>query len=435
MTYERYIKEEISTAVTAQLPEKLLKAAERPDAIIIYKEEGKVLGCLVSYRNNIHPNALYLKYDIDEAVNTSDIYSGLFDQLISIVNEENYIISAETVTASFLSFLVTNRFFEWRRTYKKFFHIDTLNTLYSTAYGIDKNDTFELREKDIETLKRVYEYTHRLNPPKELEVEEWKEIIERNLDKTSSLLLRDTDENLNGYIFIYHGESSQDKKIGECYFKDESAKQLLLQSFAKKLETMKREGVLNILVKSETNDYYASDLFDRLFKRQQADLYTFINTKNINFELDDIEYKDYLTVHNWRKDKVFSEINHWSMIEGISTTKKWWKRIIGQQSESFQRKKINVNGEMVGYVDYYIEGESIEIGIAVGQKEYRDNGLGTVCLNYCAMRLVHQNPSKRVVSITASTNNAAQRMLSKAGFKYESDIDNDGYLYAFERYK
>jgi RimJ/RimL family protein N-acetyltransferase len=435
VVYKVYQVEEMPTVIVEQLPERLSEYRKTAETIVTYEEDGKVLSYLIVYRHRMHSEAFYLKYDMIQSDMTKEMYTNLFIHFQPDRVQENFIVSTENVPKALLDFLAEQRFFEMHRTYEKYFHIDTLISLSPITYDVQSTHSFSLKKEDISELVSIYEYTHRLNPSKKLSESQWFNIIKEDLDESASVLIRSKEGNVAGYILIYNGQASDDKEIGWCYFRDEVTRKSLVRIFARKLEKMKRNGVLNILIEADTSDRYAYGLFERILRRQLADTYTFMRLNDANIEMKDIEYEDYAVVNEWQKDKEFCESNHWDTAGDTETMKNWWINILKQQSPEFKRYKICLNHKMVGYIDQYTSDHSIEMGLAIGDKDARNNGLGTMCLSQLTMKALLQHPSKRVIAITDQKNTASQRMLIKAGYKFEHNIDQDECLYVFERYK
>jgi RimJ/RimL family protein N-acetyltransferase len=435
MAYKIYQIGEIPTDIEKQLPESSLEYRKTVEIVTTYEEGRKVLSALIAYRNDMHPDALYLKYEMIQDDMDKKIYTDLFIKLRQNKSQKNFIISTENMTKTLLAFLADQGFFEMQRTYEKYFHIDTLISLSPMTYNVQSSHSFSVNQDDVSELVHVYEYTHRLNPPKQLSEPQWLNLITEDLDEDFSVLIRNNGGNVTGYILVYNGDAFDDKEIGWCYFKDEKTRKSLVNIFSRKLEEMKRNGVLNILIEADTSNRYTYGLFERALRRQLADTYTFICLSDSNIEIRDIEYEDYVAVNAWQKDKEFCESNHWDMDNDIETMKNWWMNILKQQSPEFKRYKICVNHKMVGYIDQYTSDHSIEMGLAIGDKDTRNNGIGTMCLSQLTMEASLQHHSKRIIAITDQKNMASQRMLTKAGYKFEKNIDKDDCLYVFERYK
>lgn len=138
---------------------------------------------------------------------------------------------------------------------------------------------------------------------------------------------------------------------------------------------------------------------------------------------------DYEAVLNWSKDDLFCAANDWEKDRDEEELYQWWVRCVNIQAEDFIRLGIEFNGKLIGYADLAnIEGNTAEIGIAIGDSSIWGKGIGyhsTLSLmNYASSKL----GVTEFIAETHETNIRSQKMLQKLGFEEVSRIGSEEYM-------
>lgn len=122
-------------------------------------------------------------------------------------------------------------------------------------------------------------------------------------------------------------------------------------------------------------------------------------------------------LYTWSQDREFCFANDWPRNQTIGDISSWWEHVIQQQSRGFKRQAIYYRDIMIGYFDIvHHEDSIIELGIAIGHREFRKVGLGTLIFSKITKEASIEYPGMKIIAITQSSNIAAQRMMIKSGY-------------------
>lgn len=306
MKYNIYDSESIPGKIINVFPEHILKKLKSAVRVITAECDNIFNGCLTAHKNTMNPDALYLDFNVQSS-NSPNRYHHLFQKLKNKEPHTNFILSKDKISENELSFLVQHQFVELRRTYWEQYKIEEcIEGAVTIQYYPDKG-YFRLDDKDISKMRTVYEYTHRMHPPKNVSIKSWRNIVEQYIDKENSIIIRGAVGCVRAYVLIYHGDNVDEREIGWCYFEDSVAELMLRNAYQEKLKYMKSQDVDYLWIEVDTSDSFACRLFEHQIRHQKADKYTFIRKVRDGAKLNEIEQSDYLTVHEWSKDEIFCE--------------------------------------------------------------------------------------------------------------------------------
>ncbi|MCG7344349.1 GNAT family N-acetyltransferase [Sporosarcina sp. ACRSL] len=138
---------------------------------------------------------------------------------------------------------------------------------------------------------------------------------------------------------------------------------------------------------------------------------------------------DYETVLKWSKDDQFCSANDWERNRDEEELRQWWIFCVNNRADDFIRMGIELDGKMIGYADLAnIEGNTAEIGIAIGESSLWGRGIGY----HAAQRLMEYASTKLGITVftaeTHETNKRSRKMLENLGFEETSRIGTEEYL-------
>lgn len=148
-----------------------------------------------------------------------------------------------------------------------------------------------------------------------------------------------------------------------------------------------------------------------------------------NIIIRPINIDDYKFVLIWSKDKNFCEANGWEKNRNPEELYQWWYDCVNNVSEDFIRMGIELNQSLIGYADLAcIEGNTAEIGIAIGDSTLWGKGIGFTSAKY----MIDYASNKLGINIfsaeTHEANIRSKKMLDKLGFTEISRMGNEYYL-------
>ena len=141
-----------------------------------------------------------------------------------------------------------------------------------------------------------------------------------------------------------------------------------------------------------------------------------------------LRMNDYLQVLGWSKDEAFCIANGWDINRVESELYEWWQGCVNRKSEDFIRLGIEWNDQLIGYGDLAsINGNSAEIGIAIGDSSKWGKGIG----RQATKLLIAYAYEKLAISVfdaeTHASNIRSRKMLEKIGFKEISRVGSEMY--------
>lgn len=203
--------------------------------------------------NNIHPKAAYLNI---EHTNFSSYFKDVkarypsFDYIIWLDESDSY---DEYRALGFV---------EFRRTYD--IEIDASEfQLYLTTHWslleVVEEEALKLNDALVYQWFLVYQKTHKVNPVMEYNYKLFKDILEKELDISHSIIISTKGE-ITAYVLVYFYESDV-REIGYVYYKDETLKLELFSLLSKRLESLQNIGVTKIISEVDNTDIFAHELF------------------------------------------------------------------------------------------------------------------------------------------------------------------------------
>lgn len=381
--------------------------------------------------NPFHPNSIYL-------VSENKNFNLYFEELKRKFPYHDYILNIEDYEVNnFFDY----GFIECRRTYDLNVEINRfLNHFFENKENIVQqfSNPFMLSDQLVNKWYETYKKTHKVNPVKSFNLEEFKERLVEDLDFENSIVIFNTQSEIIAYALIYD-DSKDTKEIGYVYFKNNTSKQQLLEVLFTRLRFLNNIGIHRIVTEVDTTDKYAYEIFGSLIDDTTAYMKTLIykykmtKLSSRNIRHDDINY-----VLNWSKDIHFCLSNGWPLNRTNEAVIEWWNYVIESQADNFQRKMLLSNKTIIGYYDLYTHNDNIiELGIAIGDKNFRNKGYGSLLFSKITAEVSRKYPLKDIIAITDKTNIVAQRMIIKSGYrlensdKYRSYITNDELVYRY----
>lgn len=146
-------------------------------------------------------------------------------------------------------------------------------------------------------------------------------------------------------------------------------------------------------------------------------------------KLRQITMDDFSSVVKWSKDNAFCLANGWDLNRDEQELFNWWERCVHNDSESFIRIGIELEGKLIGYADLAcMNGNSAELGIAIGDSSLWGKGIGTdsskLMMNYAFKHFGISDFNAE----THETNIRSRKMLESMGFREASRIGTEEYL-------
>ena len=138
---------------------------------------------------------------------------------------------------------------------------------------------------------------------------------------------------------------------------------------------------------------------------------------------------DYEIVLKWSKDDLFCSANGWEKNRDEVELYRWWSHCVNNNADDFIRMGIEYDGKLIGYADLAnIEGDTAEIGIAIGESSLWGKGIGY----HSTLSLMKYASTKLGITVftaeTHETNIRARKMLENLGFVEMSRIGSEEYL-------
>lgn len=381
--------------------------------------------------NPFHPNSIYL-------IRENKDFNLYFEEIKRNFPYHDYILNIEDYEANnYFDY----GFIECRRTYDLNIEINRfLNHFFENKENIVQQSStpFMLSDQFVNKWYETYKETHKVNPVKSFNLREFKERLVEGLDFENSIVIFNTRSEIIAYALIYD-DSKDTKEVGYVYFKDNTSKQQLLEVLFTRLKFLNNIGTHRIVTEVDTTDKYAYEIFGSFIDDTTVYMKTLIykykmtqlSSRNIGH--DDINY-----VLNWNKDIYFCLSNGWPLNRTNKAIFEWWDYVIESQSDKFQRKMLISNKTIIGYYDLYTPNDNIiELGIAIGDKNFRNKGYGSLLFSKITAEVSRKYPLKDIIAITDKTNIVAQRMIIKSGYrlensdKYRSYITNNELVYRY----
>jgi len=372
--------------------------------------------------NVFHPNSIYLNNNVKN-------FGSYFEEIKKEYPEKDYILWLNNdEIKNFLEY----GFIECRRTYDVNIDINSLVN-YFEEYSSNDNQvsrhSFVLSDNLIIKWYETYKQTHKVNPIKDFNLEEFKLSLSDNLDFENSIVILNQNLEIIAYALIYN-VSDHTKEIGYVYFENYHSKMKLSKELLLHMHFLKDLGIKTIMTEIDNTDQYAYELFSSFIDNNISFMKTLIYKNEMKqFSTKTIEYNDLKYVLNWSKDKQFCLLNDWPLNRTKEEITEWWKSVIKLQSDTFKREMLVSNDIVVGYYDLYkYDNHTLELGMAIGDKAHRNKGYGSLLFSKITGETRKQYPEKNIIAITHETNIASRRMLIKSGYELKNQVKKHDYI-------
>lgn len=141
-------------------------------------------------------------------------------------------------------------------------------------------------------------------------------------------------------------------------------------------------------------------------------------TSSGNISIRPIRQSDITYVLNWSEDQKFCSANGWKLNRNEEEIHKWWMLQVNNDSAEYIREGIEFEKRLVGYVDVtFIEKDTVELGIAIGESELWGKGIGTEAIDHTIENTSSELGITTFIAETHEKNMRSRRMLKKVGFK------------------
>lgn len=254
-----------------QLKQLMKLSSEEADLIEVVKsprmrcgfsafDKNKLIGAVFAWKNDFHPQCTYFRLVISPEYKTEKI-AGLLLSKIQGQDAVNYPLQTSIweTNAGLSEFYKVNGFEKIRKTFiprlvlsdvEKFKSIKNDNIDYSVKTVAEIITDYDLMEKLVQLVKRVYEQTHTANPVAEMSLDKWKSLIlsEDTLTDGSYSYIDSTSGDILAFSLLHESDSSDTVELGWSGSTNHSSieliPQLILQQiiFAEEKEYKYMEG-------------------------------------------------------------------------------------------------------------------------------------------------------------------------------------------------
>lgn len=358
--------------------------------------------------NEIHPYAAYI----------NKINSNVKEQVLQVKSEyPNHHLILRAMNDDNIKDYLNVGFIEFRRTYEQDIKIDDLIDFVSTYKCNNAMSKFSVGDALIEKSFEVYKETHKANPVKEMNLDEWETLLVQDLDYEHSIVLYDEMGKIEAFLIMYDA-TVHSKDIGYIYFSDAASKTRLYSALYIKLIQLKKKGITEVSVEVDNTDRYAYEFFESLIIHDESYMRTLIlNNKLENITFSSLGASQVESLYTWSQNKAFSIANDWPQNRTIEEISLWWTDVIKQQSDTFKRYTIYYRDVMIGYYDVVLqEVDAVELGIAIGETSFRNIGLGSLIFSKITKNTMFDYPGRNIIGITHNSNITSQRMMIKSGY-------------------
>lgn len=149
----------------------------------------------------------------------------------------------------------------------------------------------------------------------------------------------------------------------------------------------------------------------------------------MNIKIRPLSTDDFKRVLNWSKDNTFCLANGWELNRREEELYSWWLHCINNESDSFIRMGIEMEGRLVGYADLAcMKDNAAELGIAIGESALWGKGIGSNSI-LCMMDYACKKLGITVFNAEIhEANIRSRKMFEKIGFKEISRNGVEEYL-------
>lgn len=230
----------------------------------------QIIGTIFTWKNNFHPNGLYLEITLHPAYFQQNIVEALFHA----VEREN--TKNKPYQASFAdSNQQGKQIYEWlgfhmmRKTFMPTLSIQSIEApnyftnqkYFRTLKQIETNR--QLVKNLTEHVKKYYEMTHQANPVATFSNQIWEKLIFAPdlLLEDSYVYLNEQADDILAYSFLHTAKDEQTYELGWCAYQSEKDQQMLLDLVKKQIDHMKVKKIHTLIGEFDTTDPYAMKIY------------------------------------------------------------------------------------------------------------------------------------------------------------------------------
>ncbi|WP_346775297.1 GNAT family N-acetyltransferase [Bacillus sp. RO2] len=152
-------------------------------------------------------------------------------------------------------------------------------------------------------------------------------------------------------------------------------------------------------------------------------------TGYVPIQLRALLMEDFPVVEKWSKDNAFCLANGWEIGRNEDELYSWWHNCVHNHPHDFLRLGIQYESRLIGYADLaYINGNSAELGIAIGESKVWGHGVDTEALKQLMIYATGKFGTQLFGAETHEANTRSRKMLEKLGFTEISRIGSEEYM-------
>lgn len=241
-------------------------------------EEGNDIAAYLYYsKNHYHPSAVYLRFAILDKGIGSETLIKMYDKFKTVLPSSIVILQVHRNFDLYEKFINATDFIEFRKTYEPEVDFQKMLPGFSNNTS-DKQYTsgkFKMTDGLLEITKEVYHSNHEINPLKDMDLSEWKDLITDDLDFDNSIVIYNQHEEIVAYMLIYENEDSS-KDPSYCYFKNQEAKHALSAEFYNILLQLQEMDFTHLNLEVDNTDKYSYEFFKHLIEDKTPALTSYI---------------------------------------------------------------------------------------------------------------------------------------------------------------
>lgn len=247
---------------------------------VVCEAENNIAAYLYYSKNLYHPTALYLHFSILDKDIDSEILLKMYEKFNKVLPSSNIILQVHRNFDLYEGFIENNGFSEFRKTYEPEVDIQKMITGFSNNNLGEKHmiKNFKMTDGLQKITKSVYQSTHEINPLKDMDLSEWKDLITDDLDFEHSIVICDQQDDIVAYLMMYENEEAY-KDVGYCYYKDQEAKNSLSAEFYNILLKLKEAEFSHLNLEVDSTDKYSYEFFNHLIEDETPALISYIKQK------------------------------------------------------------------------------------------------------------------------------------------------------------
>jgi GNAT superfamily N-acetyltransferase len=230
--------------------------------------EDKLIGYLYIWKNHFHPHSTYFRILVHPFYQSTRVTEQLLAKLEGVNLENTRWQTSIWDSSHVLHVLKENGFNEVRKTYSP--KLDLAQVKHGTANQDDSYELVTLKEISssprkidnlIQLVKRNYEITHQINPPRDMNGATWKKLIfaEDLILEGSYLYL--AEEEIIAYSLLHTAEQKDTLELGWCGSKSEAQRKWIPKLVVHQINYSMKQGARFLVAEIDTTDAFALTVF------------------------------------------------------------------------------------------------------------------------------------------------------------------------------